>query len=222
MLNDEWVKSAPQKNRLKLQFWSCVPTTLTDVVYTHSLCACISSVFVVVLFCLSRATIVHTLHPHKKYGAQFVPQTDARATTWEQLYADAEMSRHILCARTQTFYISFDFGGTRVWNRNNNNRSATGNILEIRRPLLRKTCPRHAQRVRHRAQLVNYIIVECWICMRAVQYRTVVSKPKECYSVTQYFVHYEPLVESFRDRSQLCLAFSRGTGNVNLQFLWFY
>lgn len=209
------------KNRLNLQFWSCAPTTLTDVVYT--LTVCVSSPFLLWFCFVLTERQSYTLHPHKKYGAHFVPQTDARATIWEQLYADAEMSRHILCVRTQTFYISFDFGVTRVWNRNNNNRSATENILEIRRPLLRNTCPRNecSENARPSAAIVKYILVECYAisCCRIQVEKMLFDDTIFCLLCA---VDREFSWLWGKERSPLFLAFSKGTGNVNLQFLWWY
>lgn len=80
--------------------------------YTFTLWLCASILF----FCLNRTTIVRIYSIHKKVWRTFRSTKLAR-TSSEQLYADAEMSRHTLCARIQTFYISLDFGITRVWNR---------------------------------------------------------------------------------------------------------
>lgn len=81
-----------------------------------------------VLDCLNRTTIVHILSTKSVACISFHKLTRTREQR-PKLYADAAMSRHVLCARIQTFYISFDFGIACVWNRNNNDRSTTKNIL---------------------------------------------------------------------------------------------
>lgn len=200
MLTDEWITTELKGTTQQQQQRQCRLTLRGLRVYSYFPFLCLD--------CLNRTTIVHILSAKSVACISFsFHNTDSHEET-EQLYADAEMSRHVLGARIQTFYISFDFGITRVWNRNDNNSSGssstTENILRIRRPFWQTGNTQiremangewRMKRVRMRDWAMN-AVAEYWICMwhgigawTLNIYDVVLSNPCEkCSSTTQYFI----------------------------------
>lgn len=101
----------------------------------------------------------------------------------------------------KTFYISLDFGITRVWNRKkNNDRSVTENILGIRRPLTCSPCRESVnverEREKERRNVIDRKRVKCWICGICIVHAFVY----ESYWWVQYLFRYVPVIKC----SEMC------------------